>query len=754
MGDRITQITLRCFRGVPDELSIALEGGKSLMVLGDNGTGKSSIADGVEYFFTGRIEELAREGRGTLHHVGSPDNQKTEVAVATDGSLGGTTSPQHPATETNAIAAGDNFILRGRTLAAFIDKRKAEKYDHLLKLLGLEAVNLFRQDLQQAKNALEGERSAAATQRDSAKAGVTKAANATDEATLLGAIIAQAEKAGVKAPESLESALTQDWTTAFGDRADVVKKSAEARRLKSEVAGASAFPAELYARTWNSTIEGIAADDLSRLGLMNAAETYLATREDIVQCPLCGQPVSDQELRAQVTSLIAEMAKWAKPLEQAKARIGELIQRVDGCWQKRGDLSKQLVRFGATPKPLPPSPSETLKAGVKKNSVVDLGLLQSAKDALIRWDAETARAIEESTPAVQPQDEALVRLLQMVNVGERWRQTEREFRKAERAFEIADRIHSNYLAAQNRHFESVLDRISGRVAEIYGKLHPGEQISEVAFESAGPKGLEVGLNFYGRPQKPPHAVLSESHLNSLGLAFFLAMGETFNEYVGFLVLDDVVNSFDIDHRGHLASLLALEMGQHQLIVLTHDQIFFEQLRRLAPNWQKLEFTSWTFEDGPRIKGYDVGGLLVKARDRLADDDIQGAATKGRRALEESLQEACERMAALLPFRRGFKNDFREAQELLNGVRRLKGLPPELKELLVALELDLQAALNVETHAGKVWASVSEVSGALDRIASLDSIWTCAGCGTKVWAKGSLDSAQCRCGATTFPPPRT
>ena len=51
-------------------------------------------------------------------------------------------------------------------------------------------------------------------------------------------------------------------------------------------------------------------------------------------------------------------------------------------------------------------------------------------------------------------------------------------------------------------------------------------------------------------------MLSESHLNSLAIALFLAMAETFNEQLGFLVLDDVINSFDVEHRGRLAELLA------------------------------------------------------------------------------------------------------------------------------------------------------------------------------------------------------
>lgn len=753
MSEKITHLTLRCFRGVPDELSIALEGGKSLVVLGDNGTGKSSIADGVEYFFTGRIEELAREGRGTLHHVGSLDAEKTEVAISTDGNLGGITSPQQPHTGTHSVVAGDNFVLRGRTLAAFIDKRKAEKYNYLLKILGLEAVNSFRQDLYEARHALEGERITAESQRSSSRAALMKSAAATDEESLLAAITVQATKAGVNAPTSLESALTQDWTSAFADRAAAVKKSVEAGRLRTEIRSAAAFPPELHARTWNSTLEGITAEDLPRLGVINAAKTYLAKHEEVLQCPLCGQAVADQELRDQITELLADLAKWSKPLDRARARVSELIQRIDACWFKRNDLSKQLVRFGVTPGPLPTSPSETLQAEVKRNAAIDPEVFQRGKDALMQWDAATITALEVATPAVQPQDQALVNLLGIISAGKQWRQFDRELLKAERALQIADRLHSNYQVAQNRHFEEVLAQITGRVAEIYGKLHPGELITDVVFESIGPKGLEVGLSFYGRPQKPPHAVLSESHLNSLGLAFFIAMGETFNEHVGFLVLDDVLNSFDIEHRGHLASLLAQEMGELQLIVLTHDQIFFERLRRLAPTWQKLELTSWTFEDGPRVKGYDVGGLLEKAKDRFADDDVQGAATRGRRALEEILQEVCEGMAAPLPFRRGFKNDFREAQELIKGANRIKGLNAQLKDLLASLELDVQLALNVETHAGGVWASPKEVSDALDRIARFDSMWTCSDCGSRVWAKGNPDSAQCRCGAMTFPPPR-
>ncbi|MGH9896134.1 MAG: hypothetical protein ACREA0_29915, partial [bacterium] len=275
-------------------------------------------------------------------------------------------------------------------------------------------------------------------------------------------------------------------------------------------------------------------------------------------------------------------------------------------------------------------------------------------------------------------------------------------------------------------------------------------------EPWGSKGVELAVSFHGTRQKLPHGVLSESHLNSLAVALFLAMAETFNEHLDFLVLDDVVNSFDHEHRGELAALLATDFEHRQLIVLTHDHLFYERLSRLAPSWKRTELTSWDFEEGPRTARYATADILEKAGMDLDEGDLIGAATKGRRALEELLQEICEALAAPLPFRRGAKNDRREIMELLNGLRRvLRGLSKatlrEIAPRLNALEADVAAALNVEAHASRGRVSVPEVRAALDRIAELSSRWTCPDCGTRVWYTGTPQLCRCKCGKTSFPP---
>ena len=302
-------------------------------------------------------------------------------------------------------------------------------------------------------------------------------------------------------------------------------------------------------------------------------------------------------------------------------------------------------------------------------------------------------------------------------------------------------------------------QISRRSAEIYEFLHPAEGLADVTIETVGEKGIELAVSYFGKRELPPHRVLSESHMNSLGLALFLAMVETFNEELGFLVLDDVVNSFDREHRGRLAELLVSEFGDRQMVILTHDEQFYSRIAVLAPYWGSEHLTSWSYEDGPRTRRYDGSRLFLESEEELSKGNRVGAAQKGRRALEEFLQEACEALEAPLPFRRGRRNDRRPANEVMRGLRRaLKDRAPSiyrrLEQLLRLLEADLQAGLNVESHATQGGTSNQEVRDVLDRIGVLRAHFTCDTCRTRVWHQGTAASSRCRCGKAGFPEPNS
>jgi DNA repair exonuclease SbcCD ATPase subunit len=443
-------------------------------------------------------------------------------------------------------------------------------------------------------------------------------------------------------------------------------------------------------------------------------------------------------------------------MERCREAMTQLSGGLRAAHDKRAALVRRATPVQVELPPLPAFPAEAL-AGLDTLAAVDARPVADYHSALRKWDQAAREAGKKAGPAAAGTRESqLMMLAALCQQISAWRAAERKLAQAARARDLSEKVFDAYQDRQKEDVAALLSQISLRVARIYMALHPGEELGSVSIEPWTAKGVELAINFYGSHQRPPHGVLSESHLNSLAIALFLAMAETFNERLRFLVLDDVINSFDREHRSHLADLLANEFSEWQLVVLTHDHQFFEHLTRRAPSWRKLELTSWTWGEGPRTSGYTGSGLVAAARERLEQGDVGGAAAKARRALEEQLQEACQALEAPLAFRRGQANEQREIGELLRGLRRTlkehaKGLLEELEPSFKTLEADVQATLNVEVHASRGRSGSSEVEAALKRIEELDQRWSCPACGSRIWHRGTPQAARCKCGKNAFPP---
>jgi hypothetical protein len=458
-----------------------------------------------------------------------------------------------------------------------------------------------------------------------------------------------------------------------------------------------------------------------------------------------------------VKGALSGLLESSLEMEKVKAGVQEILDAIEEAVERRRALLEpaRALRIALDD---PPGAPPSLSEAVERRAAIDAAPLKAFAKDLAAWDEKARAAVKKATPAAGSTHQGQLAMLAVICEHIRsWRAADAELARAKRALDLADTVYDAYAERQKQQLEEMLGGISHRVAEIYGALHPGEGLAAVTVEPWTAKGLELAVEFHGSKQRPPHGVLSESHLNSLAIALFLAMAQTFNQKLRFLVLDDVINSFDLEHRGELASLLAEKFDDWQLVVLTHDRQFFDHLARRAPSWKRLEITSWNYQNGPRTTSYRSSGILGEAQERLAQGDVTGAATRARRALEELLQEVCEALEAALPFRRGARNDQREIGELLRGVRRpvkdhARGMLDTLEPLLKNLEADVQATLNVEAHASRGRSGPAEVESALRRIEQLDRLWSCPSCGTRVWHKGTPESSRCKCGKTVFPPP--
>ncbi len=761
MGERITRIDMQAFRAVPGTFTVELPDGRSCVVLGDNGTGKSSIADAIEWYFEGQIEFLRKEGRGdAIRHSGAAEDLDTTVAIRTDGSFSGSiTADRLPQPEVLRVGKSELFMLRGRTLAGFVDKTKGEKWQALAELLGLDSINQLRLDLQYAKNALEDATRNSAEELATRKLSLGQLVADVSDVGVLQALTERCTAAGVQAPESLSEALKAEWVAAIVPEESSDKRTAT---LRSALADLQAMAKQQLVLdpidSWNQFIAE-EKRDLLPLSLYRAAEPLLGSgSHGLNQCPLCGQPVEAAALKDRVAATLQELENAARNLDAARKSIQTFVGKVRSADVQRSEFVQRLQEQGLALPAAPCSPHDQFGRNVEALTSVSRVTAEQYQLKVSGWIAEVREALEAAMPpTATTREQTLVEIGVLHAQAQQWDSSMRKHTQAAAAFKLADQVFTRYQEHQRDYLTRIIQLISQRSADIYHFLHPGEGVGEVTVETVGEKGIELSVKYYGKTERPPHRVLSESHMNSLGLALFLAMAETFNDELSFLVLDDVVNSFDRDHRGRLAELLVSQFGDEQLIILTHDEQFYERIYRLAPSWVCEQFTSWSYSDGPRTRRHTGGRFLVEAGEDLSVGDRVGAAQKGRRALEEFLQEACEELEALLPFRRGQRNDQRMADEVMNGLRRTlrdraRPLYHQVSPLLLLMEADLQAALNVESHASQGATSSVEIEDALARIGDLQRHFSCDSCKTRVWHRGTAEACQCKCGQTTFPPP--
>jgi energy-coupling factor transporter ATP-binding protein EcfA2 len=759
--EKLQRLVMHAFRGIPTELTVEFGSGESTVVYGDNGTGKSTIADALEWYFTGEIEHLSHEGRQhAVRYVGGDGNGVTSVEVVSNGTLGGkVVFPDERTPDMFRALRRETFLLRGRTLADFINKTKTEKWKALVEILGLDAIESLREDLQRARNELRKASKASEEEVRVYHRALSSGANTVTEETVLANLQQICGMLGVDSPRSLDQVAEPSWITSAVGASAAVSASSERENLLAEIRTLRMPDLDKGVfEAWNALVSSDRARQLPRASLVREAKRLFETGTiDAGRCPLCGQKVDDKTLARRIESTLFEMMEASRDLERFRDPVVQQGDALEGAHELRLAIYERARGMKVEIPPVPARPETRIQDNVDALAPIDVDAITSHLSEVRRWDRVVGKLARQVSPAEpSTRDSQLVMLAALCQQIYAWQQAEKKNARAQRALALAETIFDAYQQKQKDDLGELLERISGRVAKIYSALHPGEDLDAVSIEPWTAKGVELAIDFYGSRQRPPHGVLSESHLNSLAIALFLAMAESFNEKLGFLILDDVINSFDIEHRGRLAELLADGFSDWQLIVLTHDQQFFEHLSRRAPSWRKIEFTSWSHTSGPRTTKYETRGMLAAARERLEGGDVQGAATKGRRALEELLQEVCEALWAPLPFRRGQANDKREIGELFKGLRRTlkehaKGQLQDVEPLFKHLEADVGATLNVAAHAGRGRSAASEVKAALERIEALDGVWSCPACRTRVWHIGTPDAARCRCGKTSFPP---
>jgi len=217
-------------------------------------------------------------------------------------------------------------------------------------------------------------------------------------------------------------------------------------------------------------------------------------------------------------------------------------------------------------------------------------------------------------------------------------------------------------ASRKKVVAEVVARVAALADGYFRKIHPDESIGSPSLEIAkvGSASLNLSSQFYSKIGDP-RGLYSEGHIDSLGLCLFLAIRRMHHDQcpeLSILVLDDVLHSVDGDHRKRTAELIFSEFPDHQLIITTHDPIWYRYLYQKAHKsgrpFTLRRIAGWSLAEGPKwgdhLADYEwlasPLGLLALPKDR---------ASKAGRLLEELLQNCCDRTKAAVPFR--IKGDY-------------------------------------------------------------------------------------------------
>lgn len=791
MTVKLRKLSIRGFRGARFRVPIDFTADyKSVAVFGENAGGKSTITDSIEWFITGRVGHLWKDEckESALRNVLLDPTETTEVLVEFDSgtkkatrSLSATskTTIDNKAANFQALLKSlgpERFILRHAQVTKFVAKTKSEKKAELAEIIGYEAITNFRDVVQSSLNALRKDASyvGARHMADSAQAQLFKLSGeiiATTGAfhSALNKIIAPlCVGVEIKDNETIVSVQKKlQERIANPDRAkqilELEKVKSDSQTLRDRAAEVTtAFESSFS--SYNKLVESQAAVEQLKI------EQFLAKGRDVLdaglseqKCPFCLTDYDLSALHKEVEARIAAIAEMRAQYDGAatnKAKFSTAVRSfTQQCTQLCTDAEKSgLKKLGAAARDLAAAltswTSELDAAftnfdGISVPTEVSSRLGTFVNEAKLASDTVAGKL---KALSVSAQEQSIIDAIEKMN---ELRSSFSQYKKNagivqtyEGQINALDTVLSTFIPIQNRALQEVLDNISEDVRSYYSQLHPDEEVDQVRLVVVGEEGVEFEYKFHGTPTYPPLKYLSESHLNSLGICLFLASAKLFNKVGRFLVLDDVLTSFDAGHRRRLLRLLRNQFADWQVILLTHERVWFDIMKK------ELKSAGWLFNEVEcdHVNGISLAASATDLKALIAEKRKKYDVSNDLRKLcEATLKDICSALEVRVAFRFNDDNEARMTGELLSdliGSVNRKCSPLKGNAAFANLE-GSNLIINVGSHDNPAKEIVGgDIDVALADIAALEALFRCGDCGRYVDANNPVagtNKISCKCG---------
>lgn len=769
MAVKIKTINIHAFRGIPD-LEIQLDG-KNLLLRGENGTGKSSIVEAIEFFFTGKISHLEGiRGLSLQRHGPHVNYEANDVNVGLTFNPGSVSlnrtfessfSPPEQFKEYFEITQKGVFILRRSQILTFIMSNPADRFRAIGSIIGIEPLDAIELEMMRVRDNLKGEIDFKEDKINELISNLSTIIekDITKVEDILPALNEMLQEANLPLIKSLkdvdkhaEEMLKTVKKAESIDRIGVLNEVFETTKtelISKEVIG------EL--NDFNNKVKNLLQEDirleLSVADLLESGRKVIEEKEMDI-CPLCEQRIDRESLIIKIDNRLRTLRNLSKKASEVRTMYVPLINKFNEIADKVDAIISKIESF--------PELAEEKRKSIEKidflkefvphitsaknlKDMIPVQVFDKQKDEINGvWTSISKKCNQVLDTIGLTENEKKV--LDVVRLIEQTRskttelsKTQAELKICQYRFDLAEKIFSTFSETKKTKIQEIYNSIQGNIQSFYSSLHPNELHKNIELTVALGRraSTELRMESFGREGEDPRALTSEGHLDSLGLCIFLGFVKKFNEGCSLIVLDDVVSTVDAKHRENICKLLFEEFRDQQLIITTQDEIWYEQLHAsqrvygMEGDFKNKVITNWCVERGPTIRPYKI--RWERIQEKINSGDKPGAGNEGRQYLEWVLEKICKVTQASGPIR---SSGLYEVEELLIAAKkRVERLIKEdvFKSLIFNAFQDLESRKimgNILSHnnilAGEV--SIEEVNRFCNSVKNLHNVFLCPNCG--------------------------
>ena len=704
-----------------------------LAVFAPNAKGKSSIVDALEFMFSedGTLEKLGlrainnQAGITALAHNMAGDRniepfvrvrfkhgrQKTDALRIASGSE----RPMPEIAATVKACFNVDPLIRGYSLRQFVEDETAEeRYANVARWLQLGPLVDVQKNLRnlrrRVKEAAEDSNALNRVNTDLKKKTANAVTTWDDEDVLLYAnnILAQLDKvlvlksldrkdpAHITVQERAKSEevqlglegvrqLRRSAASLYEEKEDPdtrnVTKAGHVHNLETAID-------ELAAAKKAEATERQAAANAAFEELWKAAEPLFAEGREpqIDSCPICKTPIADsiagsvQGVRQHIAVHLTELTAYANAKRKLKAASTSV----------ENNSTKVTIALGTLEPLLGEKYPELRAATTAYNNALTSwkGGLAPDGSALKTAVLELLNALDkritqaEAKQREQTYRNVLAKFHELMDLKDEREDAIRLLGELKKLSTALDEQAADVSSAIRDKVQKLLDTLRDPVYDIYKQIQGGEapaiRLELPSEKDITQQRLNLVIDFAAnRLGVQPIGYLSDSQIHSLALALRLAAIKRFNSATPFLALDDIVTSYDADHRRTIAAMLAKEFTDFQLIITTHDERFFIYLKDQlsSSQWQYKRIIRLDSDFGPRFVDHKITEEMIEARWNAGES----AANEMRQAEEEWLLGLSRDFVVdvrIRPVERAHSYERSELAEAIGGfLTKRKVLPP-------------------------------------------------------------------------------